>query len=184
MLPEISLNVLDVAQNSIKAKATLIEIELNTDSSLHRMELFIGDNGTGMTPEQVNSVTDPFFTSRTTRKVGLGVPFLKQAAECTGGSFTITSRVGEGTKITAVFCMDHIDCMPVGDMTDTIFTLITMNSDIDFVYTYSVDGKQFVLDTRQFKQILGEVSLQSREVSLFIKDFLRENQQEIDQNRV
>ena len=121
---ELSLNVLDIAQNSIKANASLIEIELS--ESTEKKELLIGiyDNGKGMTPEQVQSVTDPFFTTRTTRKVGLGIPFFKMAAEMTEGSFEIESEVGVGTRVSAVFRTDHLDFTPVGDMCSTIVILI------------------------------------------------------------
>ena len=125
MLPEISLNILDIAENSVRAKATYIEIIIDISSREHLMHVGIKDNGCGMTPEELQAVTDPFFTSRTTRKVGLGIPFLKQSAECTGGTFSIESKKGVGTNVSVTYHTDHIDCMPLGDITETIFCRVT-----------------------------------------------------------
>ena len=180
MLPEISLNILDIAQNSVRADATCIEIIVEIDSRQHQMHVAINDNGCGMTAEQLQAVTDPFFTSRTTRKVGLGIPFLKQSAECTGGTFSIQSEKGSGTKVSVLYHTDHIDCMPLGDITETILTLVTSHEEIDFLYRYSVDGNGFVLDTREMKKILGGVPLSEPDVRMFIQEFLTENKAEID----
>ena len=147
MLPEISLNILDVAQNSISAGAALTEITVDIDSVSDTLTVCINDDGCGMTEEQLLAVTDPFYTTRKTRKIGLGVPFFKTAAENTGGSFEIASEVGVGTKVKAVFGLSHIDRMPLGDMVFTIHTLVTLNSSIDFLYRYTVDGKSFTVPT-------------------------------------
>jgi anti-sigma regulatory factor (Ser/Thr protein kinase) len=181
MMTEISLNVLDVAENSIRANATLVEISVVADTKADTLTIMIKDNGRGMTKEQVKHVEDPFFTTRTTRKVGLGVPFFKQAAESTEGTFEIESQEGVGTTVTAVFGLSHIDRMPLGDMTGTMHTLITFNTQIDFLYTYSLDDRSFTLDTRQFKEILGDVPLNSPEVSSYIKEYLMENKNDTDQ---
>ena len=181
MVPEISLNVLDIAQNSIKAGATLVEIEVVRMRDENLMTLTINDNGCGMDEEQLEHVIDPFFTSRSTRKIGLGVPFLKQAAEASGGSFSISSEKGVGTWVKATFHTDHIDCMPLGDIGSTIFSLVTINEQLDFVYTYRVDQKQFTLDTREIREILGNVSFQSAEVTSFLREYLSENQLEVEQ---
>jgi hypothetical protein len=183
MLPEISLNILDIAQNSISADSTRIEIMLEMDSAAHVLKINVSDNGKGMTPEIVTQVTDPFFTTRTTRNVGLGVPFFKQAAECTGGSFSIQSTPGEGTQIQALFHTDHIDCMPLGDMNATIHALVTMNEGIDFYYEYKVDDASFYLDTAQMREILGDIPFSSREVSAFLRDYLEENEAELTANQ-
>ena len=124
MMTELSLNVLDIAQNSIKARASLVRISVSRDTAARRLSISVEDNGCGMTPEQVEHVIDPFFTTRTTRKVGLGVPFFKLSAELTGGSFRIQSREGEGTSLRAEYCYDHIDMLPLGDMASTMTTLI------------------------------------------------------------
>ena len=180
MMTELSLNILDVAENSTRAGATLVFINVTADRAADRLTISIEDNGCGMTEEQLSRVTDPFFTSRTTRKVGLGVPFFKYAAECTGGTFSIDSEPGRGTRTEAVFVLSHIDRMPLGDITATIHTLITCHQDTDFVYTYSYDGRSFTLDTRQLREILGDVPFDVPEVSSYINDYLSENKLETD----
>ncbi len=184
MMPEISLNILDIAQNSVSAKALLIEISVTAAFSDDILTVLIKDNGCGMSEETLNKVTDPFYTSRKTRKVGLGIPFFKQAAESTGGHFRIESQVGKGTEIEAKFIISSIDRMPLGDMTGTIHTLITMNTDIDFIYTYSVDDRGFKLDTREFKEIVGDISLNSPEISQYIREYLNENTIEVNNGTI
>ena len=179
-MTEISLNVLDIANNSIRAEASLIEIIIQIQRDLDKLTIIIADNGCGMTKAQIEKVEDPFFTTRTTRKVGLGVPFFKMAAESTGGSFRIESTPGVGTTVTAVFGLSHIDRMPLGDINSTMHTLITLNTQIDFLYHYIFDDKEFTLDTREFRQILTDVPLNSPEVSAYIKEYLQENQLEVD----
>ncbi len=179
-MTEISLNVLDIANNSIRAQANLIEIIIQIQRDFDKLTITIADNGSGMTAEQIRQVEDPFFTTRTTRKVGLGVPFFKMAAESTGGSFQIDSEPGKGTRVVAVFALSHIDRMPLGDMNSTMHTLITLNTQIDFLYRYIFDSKEFTLDTREFRQILNDVPLNSPEVSAYIKEYLQENQYETD----
>ena len=180
MMTEISLNILDVAQNSVRAEASLIEITVDINTGTDRLEIVIKDDGCGMTPEQLESVTDPFFTTRTTRSIGLGIPFFKQSAELTGGSFGIKSEVGVGTETRAVYVLSSIDRMPLGNMTQTIHSLVTMNTHINFIYTYSADGKSFTLDTREFKEILGEdADFAAPDVSNFIMDYLTENHAEV-----
>lgn len=180
MMTEISLNILDVAQNSVRAEASLTRISVKADTNKDTLEVIIEDNGCGMTEDQLKNVEDPFFTTRTTRKVGLGIPFFKLAAESTGGSFKIASQVRKGTTVTAVFGLSHIDRMPLGDMTSTIHTIITMNPSLDFVYEYQIDDRKFSLDTREFREILGDVPFNSPEVSEYIKDYLKENKDEVD----
>lgn len=180
MMPEISLNVLDVAENSIRAEASLVQILVTVDSERNQLEIQIKDDGKGMTQEQISKVTDPFFTTRTTRKVGLGIPFFKLAAEATGGSFQIESKVGVGTDVITVFQLDHIDRMPLGDINSTIHTLIVYNPQVDFLYRYTYGQESFELDTRQMKEILGGVPLDAPEVSAYIKEYLDENKQETD----
>src|SRR5699024_7456117 len=173
MLPEISLNVLDVSENSTRAGATLVEIRVAASQADDTLTIVIADNGCGMTPEQVSRVTDPFFTTRTTRKVGLGIPFFKYAAESTGGSFRIESEPGKGTTVTAVFGLSHIDRMPLGDMNATIHNLIVYHPDTDFCYTYTFNGASFTLDTREMREILDGIPLDSPEVSQYIMEYLK-----------
>ncbi|MCD8224611.1 MAG: ATP-binding protein [Clostridiales bacterium] len=180
MMTEISLNILDIAENSTRAGASLVQIFVETDTAADRLTVTIADNGCGMTAEQIAQVTDPFFTSRDTRKVGLGVPFFQYAAESTGGSFHIESEVNVGTTVTAVFVPSHIDCMPLGDINSTIHTLIVCHPGTDFYYRYRYDDRTFMLDTREFRQILGDVPLDAPEISDYIRDYLAENQKETD----
>lgn len=184
MLPEISLNVLDISENSTRAGATLVSILVRISHEDDTLTVVIGDNGCGMTPEQVSHVTDPFFTTRTTRKVGLGVPFFKLAAESTGGHFHIESEPGKGTTVTAVFGLSHIDRMPLGDITSTIHNLIVYHPDTDFVYIYQYDNNSFTLDTRQMREILEGVPLNAPEVSEYILEYLTENKQETDHGAI
>ncbi len=172
---ELSLNILDIAQNSISAGASLIIIEVNENTPQHTLLIGIYDNGKGMSEEQVKSVIDPFFTTRTTRKVGMGIPLFKMAAEQTGGSLEIKSELGVGTEVRAYFKTDSVDFIPLGDVASTIQMLITMNTDRDFVYKLSVDGKEFICDTRELKAILGDVPLDAYEVSQWILEFIKEN---------
>ncbi len=182
MLPEISLNILDIAQNSISAHASLIRITVETLTDKALLRVVIEDDGDGMDEEALASVTDPFFTSRTTRSVGLGIPFFKQEAESTGGHFEIASEPGSGTAVTAEFRTDNIDCMPLGDVNSTIKSLVTMEPDIDFLYTRIIDGRSFDLDTREMREILGDVPFDSPEVSEFMSEYLEENENELSDN--
>ena len=172
---ELSLNILDIAQNSISAGAPLITIEVSENTFDHTLLIGIYDNGKGMSEEQVKSVIDPFFTTRTTRKVGMGIPLFKMAAEQTGGRLEIKSELGVGTEVRAYFKMDSVDFTPLGDVASTIQMLITMNTDRDFVYRHKVDEKEFVADTREIKAILGDVPLDTYEVSQWLLEFIKEN---------
>ena len=177
-MKELSLNVLDITKNSVKAGATLIHISLVEEGNL--LTLTITDNGCGMKPEVVETVMNPFYTTRTTRKVGMGVPLLMLAAEQTGGSVTIESRHeeeypdGHGTVVTATFYTDHIDFTPIGDMASSMETLIMGSPDIDFTFLHDMNGRRVELDTRQLREVLGDVPLDSYEVVQWIGDFLRE----------
>ena len=172
---ELSLNVLDIAQNSITAEASLITIGVIEDTALHTLSIDIIDNGRGMSEEQLMSVRDPFFTTRTTRKVGMGIPLFKLAAEQTGGCFSINSALGKGTAVNAVFRTDSVDFTPLGDMCSTVIMLITMNLDRDFVYRHKVDENEFVFDTREIKATLGDVPLDEPNVTAWVREFITEN---------
>ncbi len=178
-MKELSLNVLDVAKNSVKAGATLIAISLVEENGW--LTLTIADNGCGMTPEVVEQVSNPFYTTRTTRKVGMGIPLLTLAAEQTGGKVQITSRHestnpnDHGTEVVATFDTRHIDCTPVGDMPSTVQVLIMGSPEIDFVFRHHADACTVELDTRVLREVLGEdVPLSSHEVLEWILENLRE----------
>lgn len=174
-LQELSMNVLDIAENSIRAKAGLVEIVVEQDTAANRETLVIRDDGKGMDAEMVARVTDPFCTTRTTRKVGLGLPFLKMAAEMAGGGLLIDSVPGKGTTVQATFQLDSIDLMPLGDMGSTIAALVQTNPDTEFAYTFRKDGKEFVFTTQEVRAILGDVPLSEPAVALFIRDYITEH---------
>ena len=176
---ELSLNVMDVAQNSVRAEATVVRITVTESDKDDRLTIEIADNGCGMTQEQVQQVIDPFFTTRTTRKVGLGVPLFKLSAEQTGGSFDIQSEKGVGTTTTASYVKSHVDMTPLGDINSTVKILIQCNPDIDFVYTCTTDNGSFTLDTRELREVLGDVSLDTPDVLEWIADYLEENTKSI-----
>lgn len=177
-MKELSLNILDIAENSVKAQATLTEIII--DETGNTVTITIRDNGHGMTPEFLQTVTDPFSTTRTTRKVGLGLAFLKLEAEQTGGGIAIESKHVDlypethGTVVKAVFYKDSIDCPPLGDVTASIVTLIQGHPDTDFVFEHNISGRQINLDTRQLREVLEDVPLNSYEVIKWIEEYLRE----------
>ncbi len=180
-MKELSLNILDVAENSVKAKASVTAIRLTDDGAT--LTLVIEDDGCGMTEEILRGVTDPFYTTRTTRKVGLGLPLLKLAAEMTGGTMHIVSRAAaeypdsHGTTVTATFQTGHIDCPPLGDVVETVVTLIQGHPDTDFVFSHTMPNKEVLLDTRELRQVLEDVPLNSYEVLQWIEAFLREQYQ-------
>ena len=176
---ELSLNVMDVAQNSVRAEATVVRITVTESDKDDRLTIEIADNGCGMTQEQVQQVIDPFFTTRTTRKVGLGVPLFKLSAEQTGGSFDIQSEKGVGTTTTASYVKSHVDMTPLGDINSTVKILIQCNPQIDFVYTCTTDNGSFTLDTRELREVLGDVSLDTPDVLEWIGQYLEENTQNI-----
>ena len=176
---ELSLNVLDVAQNSVAAGAAQIEIEVQKDTAAQTLLIGIYDDGKGMTEEQVSAVRDPFYTTRTTRKVGLGVPLFKMAAEMTGGSLEIESAVGVGTKVRAFFHTDHVDFVPLGDMANTVSALAAMNESIRFVYRYAVDGRAFTFDTQEIKAVLGDVPMNDPAIMNWMTAYINENMQVI-----
>jgi hypothetical protein len=179
-MKEISLNILDITENSVKAGATLTEIYV--DEAKDTLTLTIVDDGCGMDEETVKSVTDPFYTTRKTRKVGLGIPLLKLACEQTGGSLSITSSVDadtHGTTVTAVFFKNHIDFTPLGDVISSIVTLIQGHPNTDFLFRHLTDGCAVELDTREIRAVLEDVPLDTYEVILWIRENLEEQYKQI-----
>ncbi len=182
-MKELSLNILDIAQNSVKAKAENILIELiETDEAL---TLTIQDDGCGMSKETVENVINPFYTTRTTRNVGLGIPLLKLAAEQTGGEIKIRS-VSEndnpnehGTTVTAKFYKNHLDFTPLGDIISTVTALIQGSPDIEWQFVHSKDGGNVELDTKELRAVLGDVPLDTYEVIKWIEEYLKEGYESI-----
>jgi hypothetical protein len=174
------MHVLDIAENSVAARASLIELCLDIDTAKKSLVITVSDNGGGMDPEMLETVTDPFTTSRTTRRVGMGLPLLKMAAELTGGGLEVESEKGVGTRVRAEFTLGHIDLMPIGDMASTVATLIQCNPKTDFVFTARADELSFTADTRELRAVLGEdVGFDVPEVALWLNGYLEENTSEI-----
>ena len=176
MMDELSLNILDIAQNSIAADAKLVEIGVTELDAADSLVINVRDNGKGMSGEFLKTVENPFVTTRTTRKIGLGISFLKEAAELTGGKIEIRSAPGVGTEISAEFTKSHIDRQPVGDITGTMVALVTLNPDIDFIFRYTVNENEFVFTTMEVRDILGDdAKLNTPPVAAFLDDYIREH---------
>lgn len=173
-MKELSLHILDIAKNSVKAKASVIEIDVTEDIEKNLLTIEIRDNGCGMSEEFLKTVKDPFSTTRTTRKVGMGISLFEAAAIQCGGKLDITSEVGVGTTLTVTFEYDNIDRAPIGDMAGTMQTLISGSPTIDFIYRHIKNTKEFVLDTRELKQVLGDVPLDTPDVLLWIDGYVNE----------
>ncbi len=176
-MKELSLHILDLVQNSVKAGANLIAIEIEETEELFRFS--VKDNGCGMSADFLQKVRDPFTTTRTTRKAGLGIPLLEAAAVQCGGSLEIASKPGKGTVVTAVFQNGHIDRAPLGDMAQTMVTVISGNPEIDFTYTHTNRGKSFVIRTEELRQVLQGVPLNTPEVMEWIGEAVRDGLAEI-----
>lgn len=171
---DLSLHVLDIAQNSIKAEASLVRIAFTLDER-NWLTLTVADDGCGMTPEFLQRVTDPFTTTRTTRKVGLGVPMLKQSAEMTGGSLVMESQAGVGTTLVATFDRGNIDCPPMGEMCDTLFTLVALNpGGPEFVFEATAPGQEASFDTRVVRRAVGDIPLSEPDIARWIKESIDE----------
>ena len=172
MMRELADNIMDIAQNSISAGASLTEVHIRVSHPDDRITFVFKDDGCGMSEEMVQTVMEPFTTSRKTRKVGLGLPLLKQTAEMTGGEISITSAVGVGTEVTASFGLGHIDRPPMGDVAGAWFSLVVMNPETDFLFTYDYDGQAFTFDTRIVRETVAPIPLNQMEVSAWIKECL------------
>ena len=175
---DISLHILDIAENSIRAEASLINIDIRINQAKDTLTVIIDDNGCGMSSEMVQRVKSPFATTRTTRNVGLGIPLFAAGCENTGGSLEIESQPGKGTRITAVYRNSHIDRPPLGDIAGTISALVVTSPDTDFVFTAQED-EVFEFDTREIKKTLGEVPITEPAVVKFIKDYLSEGTKQV-----
>lgn len=176
---ELSLHILDIVQNSIKAQSTLIIIDIEANTKKDELTIRITDDGKGISKEMLSKVTDPFTTDRTTRKVGMGIPFFKMAAESSGGSFEISSKEGMGTVVRAMFKLSSIDRVPLGDMEETIGVLLSGSPDKDFIMNYQIedDGgkREFNFDTREIKEELEEIPIDEYEIVDSIKTYIKEN---------
>jgi len=177
-MKELSLHLLDIAQNSVAAGAKNIDLVLQEDEQ-RDCRMVIADNGKGMSQEFLAEVTDPFTTTRTTRKVGMGLPLLRMSAEQTGGKLEIESQVGVGTTVTALFRTAHIDCPPMGDLPSTVAALIQGAPDVEWTYRHTTPKGSFTLDTRELRSVLGDVPLNEPAVTLWIQEYLQEQELEL-----
>jgi anti-sigma regulatory factor (Ser/Thr protein kinase) len=176
-MKEIALHLLDLAENSVSAGARRVQISVCEDLRADKLSAAVEDDGRGMSPEMVKAVVDPFVTSRTTRKVGLGIPLLKEAAEASNGGLTISSEPGVGTKVAATFQHSHIDRMPLGKLDSTILGLTVGHPDVHWVFDYTVQPAQgnlaqFVFDDEPIKEILADTPLTHPDVLAYLRETL------------
>lgn len=172
---ELSQHILDIVENCVKAGASLVRIEIEEDLTEDRLVIAVEDNGGGMDEAFVRHIFDPWVTTRTTRKVGLGIPFFKQTAEMCNGHFEIHSKKQQGTAVKAAFQHSHIDRPPLGDLVGTLMCIIVGYPQTDLLYHHRVDEREFTLDTREVREMLGdEVDLSDPEVLAFLRGHLKE----------
>lgn len=169
----LTFHITDIASNSVRAGATRISLDItvNEDDIIIR----IADNGCGMDAETLSRVTNPFYTTRTTRRVGLGIPFLIQNAEQTGGNVKITSRPGQGTEVIACFVTSHIDCPPLGDLPETVAMLISGNPGINLCFSYQKGTQVFELSTQELKEIFEDIPLSHPRVTIAVREMIAAN---------
>ncbi len=174
-MKELSLHILDIAENSITAKAKNIILDILECSKTDLLQITIKDDGVGMDAESVDRLMDPFFTSRTTRRVGLGIPLLKAAAEACNGSMEINSTPGKGTEVKVNFQRNHIDRMPIGDLSSTFLTLLIGSPEINWFFCYTVDKRRFEINSQEISSILGDVPFSDPHVMKWLRSFIEEN---------
>ena len=174
-MKDLSMHIMDILQNSTRAKANNITLEVLENHDADTLTLVFKDDGCGMSAETVEKVTNPFFTTRTTRKVGLGLPLLKQNTEQTGGSLDIQSEKGKGTTVTAVFGLTHLDRPPMGDLAGTVVLTASAYPDIRFIFHYHSDQTDYVFDTDEVNEALDGISIQEPEVIQYLKEMIQEN---------
>jgi len=170
---ELSLHILDIVENGITAGGDCIRIEVDEARKKDQLKIVIRDNGHGMPVEKMKNINDPFITSRTTRRVGLGLSLLAAAAERCDGTLRVDSQPGKGTEVSATFRYNHIDRAPIGDIAATLTTLIIGNPGIDFVYSHWIDGKDFSLDTREIRSEMADLSLSDPVVIYHLTESIR-----------
>lgn len=172
---DLSQHILDIAENGVKAGATLLHLTIEEDTVADTLRIVVRDNGSGMDAPTLAKVEDPWYTTRTTRNVGLGIPFFKQAAEMCNGTFDITSEPGVGTITEATFQHSHIDRPPLGDLAGTLLCMIVGFEDVDVLYEHCVDDQTFTLDTREIRAVLGDdVPFSDPDVLAFLNESLHE----------
>jgi len=168
-MEDLSLHILDIAENSVAASADKIEIQITEDIKKDLLSIEIFDNGSGMDEETTKKALDPFYTTKTVRRFGFGLSLLSEAAKAANGSFSIESKKGEGTKIRATFQHSHIDRQPMGDIGQTIIMLILGNPEVDLIYVHKKNNHKYSLDTREIKAQLGDIPINSPKVIKIIR---------------
>lgn len=176
---ELALHILDIVENSVRAGATLVRILIRENRAKDLFLMRITDNGSGMTTEERQRALDPFYTTKKVRRVGLGLPMLSDAADRTGGKMTLRSKPGTGTVVEAAFGLSHIDRQPMGNIVSTLITIIVGNPGIDLLYRHEVDGRTYLLDTREIKKELEDVPLNHPEVTCFLREHITEGLSDI-----
>ena len=167
---ELALHLLDIAENSIAAGASRVEISISEDTQADRLTISVADNGRGMDAETVSRVVDPFYTTRTTRKVGLGIPLLKEAAEACDGGLKIWSQPGNGTRLVVEFQRSHIDRMPLGSVAETFITLLISAPQIHWILNYDADSRTFTFDDEEMKQTLDGVPITEPDILGWLRE--------------
>jgi hypothetical protein len=178
-MKDIASHILDITENSVRARAALIEIEVVKDETSDSLILKIKDNGCGMDQAMVKNLTNPFYTTRKTRKVGLGIPLLVQNCEMSGGNVTITSEPGEGTELIATFGLSHIDRPPEGEIDDVFVNIATGYPNADFILKYSTVKGDFEMDTREIKQMFEGLPINDLDVVTGLKEIVKNNIREL-----
>ncbi|MFA5007466.1 MAG: ATP-binding protein [Candidatus Izemoplasmatales bacterium] len=174
-MDDLSLFVLDIVQNAIVAEAEDIAVAIREDSSQDTLVLTVVDDGRGMDPMTVERAVDPFFTTRTTRKVGLGLPFLMMAAELADGSFAIESDPGVGTVVEARFVRSHVNTPPLGDMAESLYTICLHQNVREFRYAHVCDGRRFDFSLGEIRTILDGVPLTAAGIGAYLKSYIKEH---------
>lgn len=178
-MQELALHILDLVQNSVRAEATRIAIKVEEDTVKNQLTFTIDDNGKGMEESFVQRLRDPFTTTRTLRKVGLGIPFVAQMCRECEGDLVIESQKGRGTKIKATMKYDHIDRLPLGSMAKTLITLIMAKPTIHYCYTYVYNEEIFQLDSKKIQEVLGDVPINNYEILEWLQAFIEEGTLEV-----
>lgn len=178
-MKEIALHILDIAENSIAAGADTVHISVTGDQTNDRLQIRIEDNGRGMSREELNKVSDPFYTSRTTRRVGLGIPLLRQHAEMSGGELKLESKEGVGTQVEASFRLDHPDRQPLGDLEGSWLLLASSNPQIEWELNCTSEEGDFSISSSEIRQSLEVESIRGRELTAALKRMIRNNMEEL-----
>ena len=171
---DLASHILDIAENSTRAGATLVEINIIEDNENNLLSIEINDDGSGMTKEEINKVFDPFYTTKKVRRVGLGIPLLSDAAQRAGGNLHLDSIKGKGTNLKVTFQLNNIDRQPLGDIISTLIILIAGNCNVDFLFKYKQNNRQFEMDTRDIRKEIDDIPINHPEILKYIRSVLED----------